>query len=304
MKADNIRAMVRTGVALAVCLVLPAGLVADSLPGFELEYEFNGTGTTATNTGSVVGTTYLWDSTGAETDLHSAGGTGVSGEANDRAFDNTASVGMGGAGGVAMGYPDVGLPTPLKSLTITGWIRDLASSGTGTIFHTGGGITARTALFSQHPGILSLQVGDGSSNGNGASTFAAYDEALASEGYDKWVFFAVTYDGTEALDNIKFYIGDTSTAASFVSASTTPITSTVTNTSYGIGHYNTSLWGPGSGGAFDGKLDNFRLLVSPTDGSGALSLSQIESIRASDVPEPGTVLLLGLGGVLILARRR
>ena len=53
---------------------------------------------------------------------------------------------------------------------------------------------------------------------------------------------SVTYDGTLAVKNSHFYRGGEVAPASMIGDHHTPITNTVTNTSYGIGHYNTALW--------------------------------------------------------------
>ena len=62
--------------------------------------------------------------------------------------------------------------------------------------------------------------------------------------------------------------------------------------------------------AFAGLLDDMRIFGSTTDSTGVLSLSQLEQLRLSDVPEPSTWItpllaagLLVIGGVRRRYRR-
>jgi hypothetical protein len=72
---------------------------------------------------------------------------------------------------------------------------------------------------------------------------------------------------------------------------------TIANNTAGltVGNYaDTSIQRP-----FDGLLDNMRIFGSTTDASGALSLAELETIRAADIiPEPGAVWLLLIGGLM------
>src|SRR3954452_4724304 len=60
-----------------------------------IEYRFNGSGTSAASTGSDTTPVSFFDSTGSAANLYGLAGSGVSGLANDLAFDNPASMGMG-----------------------------------------------------------------------------------------------------------------------------------------------------------------------------------------------------------------
>jgi len=80
--------MKTTAPVAALCGIL----LAASLPTTEaqiISINFNQAGTTATNAGSLGGNynVTLRNNAGTATDLHSADGTGVSGLAGDRAFD-------------------------------------------------------------------------------------------------------------------------------------------------------------------------------------------------------------------------
>jgi hypothetical protein len=54
-----------------------------------------------------------------------------------------------------------------------------------------------------------------------------------------------------------------------------------------------------------GYYDNVRIWASKTDGSGALTADQLEAVRQADlIPEPATMLILGMGGLLLTKRRK
>ncbi|MEM6391883.1 MAG: PEP-CTERM sorting domain-containing protein [Planctomycetota bacterium] len=120
------------------------------------------------------------------------------------------------------------------------------------------------------------------------------------------MFFAVTYDSTEATDNVDFYIGTDSSAVSLVS------TGTIGNAWDGFGSSADISWGnrhaANNGGAFinpfDGQMDDLRLYGAITGSRGALTLEQLEDVRQSAIPEPGTLGLNLLGAALLAVRRR
>ena len=271
-----------------------------------LEYKFNDSGTTSASTGSDTTAVTLLNSSGVATDLHGGAGSGVSGLSGDLAFDNTASTGMGtaGIGGRANGG-DINAVDGLSSFTILGWLKSPDSGDTGSISgarlveknqNTNAQISLqyhRTAA----NGSLSLTLGTSSSTATTAfSTGTSTLGALSS-----WVFFAVTYDGTAATSNLRFYVGNTSvsvtqlgTTQDFDKGSLNANTA-----NFIIGNLN------GNSRPWDGYMDNVRVYGATSGTGGVLSSSALESIRAADaVPEPQSVVLLALAGVAWLMKGR
>ena len=311
---DNVNGkLVGMVVTLAAVLLVPARLAAVQVP--LLEYGFNEIGTTAFNSGSLPSgppsrDLRLANSALTLTDLHSAAGIGVTGMAalGDRAFDNTASAGMSGVGGLGrLDLRAAGLGLA-QSLTMMGWFKNVDTGGDrGNIYFNEDGsndLANRTAL------IWSPDVGSiGSLRAVIGGTYATTqtDVPYARATNDTWIFFAMTFDGTAASNNkVKFYVADVSTAATLAHTVTANSATTTKNDHVGaIGNNEASY---GTDEAFDGMLDNFRLFQSSTDSSGALSLADIEFYRSLDtlvaVPEPNMVMLLGLGGCLLVWRRR
>jgi hypothetical protein len=312
MKAKNIGTMVWTGVALAACLLLPAYLTAAPL----LEYRFNEAGgTTATNTGFAVGglsdPAQMYDSSLSDADLHSADGTGVSGLAGDRALDNTLE-GGGAAGGLAGHTGTIVTPAPpvsVESLTISGWLKNVDTAHMGSpkyiyMNETGSGPSTRTALLLHPWGTLQLVVSNGSNNISTEGAYNSVYEGGNAGAAPDWTFFAVTFDGTSASesDRMKFYVGNTTTAVSLVNVNISTATSTEHNKWFGVGNISLVY---GAVQPVIGLIDNFRIWHEATGSAGALSMSELEAFRAADIiPEPATMALLGLGGVLMLVRRR
>src|SRR3990172_8404373 len=202
-KGQKVRRLNILFLPFSVCLTLYLVQTVQAQTAI-LEYKFNETGTTAPSTGSDATAVTLRDSAGAATDLHSADGLGVSGLTGDRAFDNTASTSMGGSGGRA-DQADLAAIDTLTSFTLQGWFKTDGSTAIGggigiskaVLIHNTSGIAVNAVgfeLFGQQ-GDLKLAV-----DGSNAST-SEYGDTQS------WVFFAVTYDGTLASNNVKFYKG-------------------------------------------------------------------------------------------------
>lgn len=266
-----------------------------------LDYDFNqvtGGGTSAPSTGSTTTSLNLYDSAGTQTNLHGAAGSGVSGAAGDLAFDNSASTGMGsgGTGGRAQSG-NISTINSLQSFTLTGWFKTGSTTPIGAnafLINNQSGTTDGFRLYSGSTGSLALNVNGAAVTSSGASTYAATEA---------WVFFAVTYDGTLSSNNVKFYVGNTSAAASLnVTRSLAQGIASANSGGFALGNVLNSNIRP-----FDGYLDNISVYGSQTDGSGVLSLAQIESVRQADlVPEPASLAFLGCGAGLLAAvcRRR
>lgn len=266
-----------------------------------LDYDFNqvtGGGTTAPSTGGTTTSLNLYNSAGTLTNLHGAAGSGVSGNAGDLAFDNSASTGMGsgGTGGRAQSG-NISAINSLQSFTLTGWFKTGSTTAIGNnafLINNQSGTTDGFRLYSGSTGALALNVNGVAVASSGTSTYAATEA---------WVFFAVTYDGTLSSNNVKFYIGNTSTATSLnVTRTLAQGTASANSGGFAVGNVLSSNIRP-----FDGYLDNISVYGSQTDGSGVLNLAQIESVRQADlVPEPANLAFLGCGAGLlaVICRRR
>jgi len=273
-KGQKVRRLNILFLPFSVCLTLYLVQTVQAQTAI-LEYKFNETGTTAPSTGSDATAVTLRNSAGAATDLHSADGLGVSGVTGDRAFDNTASTSMGGSGGRA-DQADLAAIDTLTSFTLQGWFKTDGSTAIGggiskaVVLHNTSGIAVNAAgfeLFGQQ-GDLKLAVDD-----SNAST-SAYGDTQS------WVFFAVTYDGTLASNNVKFYKGSGTSTVTQLGTQTVNKGQVDSDTDgLGIGNESGSSNFP-----FDGFLDNIRIFGSQSDNSGVLTLAQLESIRSGDVP--------------------
>jgi len=92
----------------------------------------------------------------------------------------------------------------------------------------------------------------------------------------KWTFFAVTYDGTRAKDNVCWYFGDADSPAKL--DKTTSYSRGPTGKGSGtltIGNYNESIHGAGKDRQFRGRLRSIEIFGSRIGPRGALSLSDI-----------------------------
>ena len=250
-----------------------------------LQFDFNGSGTTATSTGT--GSTdqsnlNFIDNTGAAANLRGAAGSGVSGQASDFAFDNSASNGLFGASR-AQQTADFAAIDGLDSFTLSGFYKIPAGS-TESIGRQAALIENGTISTNDQPGGFRLRGGDAANSSTLQLTvnrdFTIESSPVFTE-VGQYVFFAVTYDGTQSTNNVKFYKGtaaanvqlvDTkSLAAGVVNDESIPLTLGTTQTS------GLTL------NSFKGLLDDIRI-----DDSVA-SLTQLESFRTqalTNAPSP------------------
>ena len=299
-----------------------AGMMGGAAYGMPiLEYTFNGTGNTAASTGSNNTPLEFFDASQAATDLHSAAGLGVAGDlvghplyGIDRAFDNR------GAGRMGNGYPgsannsassgarhaaDLDAIDALTSWTVTGWFKaETAFVGYATLYshyesNSGFRLTAE--------GTTGFDVQSYEDSASVRRNGVGYNDV------NTWVFFAVTYDGTETSNNLKFYRGYRSDEEATGGDATVTLMASF-NVSAGVmNDENSPLYIGNRPGNFNrpfmGLLDNFRIYggkESAQDISGALTLADLDDTRLGDVviPEPASLAGLGMGGLLLLRRRR
>lgn len=236
-----------------------------------LEYSFNDSSPTTDTT-----VDSLWDwplafqaQDGTPADWHGALGSGVSGLPADRAFDNSAAtaMGSGGEGGRAFGVSQNS--TLLDSVTLSGWFRTAAEpigSFTRLFFWDG-----FTQVYGYPENTLYFSAGGWRDIGS----TAAYTET------NEWVFFAVTFDGTQSADNVKFWKGTRTHAVSLVVTRSLPAgpfnPGGYGQFAIGNNYHNSSPIQP-----FAGWLDNFRL-HGGSGSSGVLEQADLEALRTADV---------------------
>ncbi len=237
-----------------------------------LEFKFDDTGFTARDTGLATNGAAFLAGTSTARDFHSADALGVSGRPGDRAFDNSVSSGMGskGSGGRAS-VADLDAADDLASLTLQGWFRTdgAAIDNLARLITKQSGSTGFLLLGTA--GNLDLEI----NNVGTTSTSAHYSDPGV------WVFFAVTYDGTATNNNVRFYKATPTNSVALVETRTLNQGRALGNTSMiTIGNANSdgSLMRP-----FDGLLDDIRVFGDKTNASGALTLQQLEWVRAQDV---------------------
>jgi len=275
--------------SLVALVIVTVGVASSAYSESILEYKFddNADGNTSVSTGSDTAAVTFFTSNGEATNLHGSAGSGVSGQAGDLAFDNSASSAMGisGAGGSA-NSGNISALNGLSSFTLQGWFN---TSGSGTV--------SGARLFEKNGGAgndLSLQYSRNVASGQlvlylGTPTATAItgvssgiDATLGTS--NSWVFFAVTYDGTLAENNVKFYTGNPSSGVTQVGTTLTLNSGTLSAANAGA----LALGNIASGGdrPWHGLLDNMRIYGATSGNAGVLTMSQLEALRAADAAIP------------------
>lgn len=282
---------------------LAAGLLSATVAQSQIfiyNFNDNSNGTTTVSTGSNTATATIKNSSNVATNLRGASGSGVSGLSGDYAFDNAAaSTGMGSSG--TGGYATATIGTAMDSLTsftISGWMNPQTQiNNAARVVEQVTGSTSTWRLLSDNAGRLTLQIATPTSGGYIQTTSAI---GSAYSGTGQWTFFAVTYDGTIAANNVKFYVGGTNSSVSQVGS-----IASLNGGTLGI-NTGSMVMGGGPTRPLDALLDNLRIDGVTSGASGVLSSAQLETIRANAVPEPSTLALvvIPIGLVLALRRRR
>jgi hypothetical protein len=266
---NHARSVFLSALAAAFAVALPAQVVRY---GFDSTYKLGvaqwtpntGAGGEKSAKGSVQTNSLdlrMFAAGGANADLATA--PGVAGKG--RALDLTGNT--PGAANAAIAQQNTAAPGAFKALTITGWMKPAAplqkdvtlirNFATGP---AGGGFW----IFATGPNALALQLGDGPK----FAKFPVYADAVAAR--DKWVFFAVSWDGGAGLAD--WYFGDEAAApgAPIQVAAPASIGMVLTATKHlAIGR--SSSKSPG----FCGLFDDIQIFDT------ALALEKIEEIRRS-----------------------
>jgi hypothetical protein len=175
---------------------------------------------------------------------------------------------------------------PLKSFTVTLWYKtDGAQSvkGATRLLDNGAQLFAFDGLNTAESGKFIFI-----SNGTTVLTNEVENTTLKTQ--NKWVFVALTYDGSQTTNNVHLYTTLFEGVLTKIKTATFAPTEGVIN----WGDTLTQLvFGNNQGGtrALDGWMDNIRFFGHPTAGAAALSQTVLQEIAIADcsTPEPETV---------------
>ncbi|MCX7818634.1 MAG: LamG domain-containing protein [Kiritimatiellae bacterium] len=191
---------------------------------------------------------------------------------------------MGGSGGGAQTAVSFDALDNLTAMTITGWYKsDGAFAGLARLVDRAAptvGAGEWSLYFDPTPGRLQLNLG-------GTTFFNTTGDYWQT---NKWIFFAVRFVGSSSVN---FFIGDTNTTASLLSSTGGPVPANLGDGTRKLTVGNRENLGR----AFKGCIDDVRIYDE------AISDTNIEAIRVEGIPEPGTIGLLSLSSVLLIARR-
>jgi hypothetical protein len=191
-------------------------------------------------------------------------GSGVSGKAEDRAFDNTGANGMGGratedASGL-FSVPEVAGAQGMRTMTVALWFKTAVGEKLGS--------GVRLAMLGNAWSVLSGAPGRSELSISGTPSAKSAVDDYAEE--EEWVFLAITFD-----------VGS-KTVGFFKGTSQDPVKEVGVVTDYSVGMNNSPgplMIGntPTLNRPFNGYLDNFRLWRA------ILDISDLEALRRSDL---------------------
>lgn len=213
-------------------------------------------------------------------ELAPAAAPGVSGRADDYAYNGSSADAMGNVSRGLMAYRVLysgnGLDAGYESFTVCGWFKTegaVSFSANARIVTMVG--TENVSLFDSLGNGLRFQVGEKFVESGG--------DAYTTAG--EWTFFAVTYDGTIGDgDNVQFWEG---TKDVLTLVRSTKIDKDGAWRGLGpagiisIGNRHGSVQGKHMNRPLDGYMDDFRIYVSEKNGDGVLSETELNEIRKS-----------------------
>ncbi|MBE7499438.1 MAG: DUF4038 domain-containing protein [Verrucomicrobiales bacterium] len=170
----------------------------------------------------------------------------------------------------------------LRSFTITAWLNrtsDEEGPGGNRIIHMADTLGTRAGidLVVTRDGRLKIGVNEWP-DGTQAASEPDLIPVDRYAGKDNWRFIAVTYDSTAPKEHVKLYSGTTTAGVrlhSAVSYDRGPVGKGAGVLT--VGHFNPAMRSNHSDRMFRGLIDEVRLFGSKLDGSGALSLDEIQT---------------------------
>jgi hypothetical protein len=272
------------------CGLLLAGLpqlASAWIPVVELKFE-SGTASSPNNTGSAGGAATL-------------SATAPTYSTNLPVNGGAYSLDMGNANGQY--YADLtstavlNAVKSLKSFTISGWVNcrssqtDYGGSRIVSWMKGGTGFGGVDLAF-RSDGSLGLGVNTWNDQG-GVGSNSAKIPVDAGVSYNNWRFFAVSYDGTQTSNNVRFYFGTNNVPAT-LDKSVTLNQGTVSGSvaaSLTVGNVPSNLRAAPFTSVFRGLIDQVRVYGSASNNSGVLTLDQIQSLQQATplVNVPGVI---------------
>lgn len=280
---------------VACLLALTAPLHGQSLL---LQYTFDDAASPATDSGAAPAAPGTLVATGSASGFvsgNSPNGTGSvfsTGDGNNNYLTTATTALPDGAIG------DIAKLDGLSSFTLALWV-NLQSVSLNDRFMSDGGapVTPTINGFDFYMGAP----GSGISASNFQLTLSvngtSVNSSVGTGALNQWVFFAVTYDGTLATNNVTFYRGTPSSTA-------TQLGTTATLAKGAVGDNTLPFQVAGTAQTTNdrtptGFFDDIRVY------SGAADAAFVESIRLANIPEPSTLLALLSGTAFLgLVRRR
>jgi len=199
-----------------------------------------------------------------------------------------------GASGAA-DFGDISALDGLTTMTITAWIRPDGlnpggPSGSGRIVHKRMNVDGFDLYYYDTAGELEFVGEGGGGVTNGGGSFAG----------QQWIWVAVTYDGTQATNNVTFYTGDGTTLSAGSMTSLDKGALLANRTSLRIGNNRVGTR------TYSGLIDNVRIYNSVEDAASLTSIMQFDDVGTTvDIPEPRTcALLASLSGLVCVMMRR
>jgi hypothetical protein len=183
----------------------------------------------------------------------------------------------------------------LSALTLTTWLnveaytsgnnRLVAKQAAGTFGGFNWSMNATPNDGPVGPDNFRLGMFIGNNVSSGPADFGFGFSSADVDAHDKWVFLAVTYDGTQASNNTTFYIGgENSPVVQLGSAQTLPqLTVDGGGALFGVGYTDAA---PTADTSVIGYQDDVRVYGS------VLTLDDLNSVRLENVPEPGVCAML------------